>query len=203
MGKVEDSEPKVGDSMSTSMSSTLSGGQLSSTWYHEDMAIRKHVGGLPRHLQTLSRVYRTARSGRTTGAALTKQFSTTNTPFRGQNVLAKYAPGALPVQRALQTDQTFLTSATQPVAMSFQTVPPPSSSAEQDGIIIKDPVPAMIPLSTSSIQSTPKESSQKRGEIIVQGIPIPPKPTPPGEEGTSQKHLSFLHLSTSPRTSVS
>ena len=129
---------------------------------------------------------------------LSRRFSTTTGWSRGRNLLAKYAPSqstAIPAQRyeALHGSQSindeFITSATQPVGTSFQTVPPPDSPASVKGVQVKEPIPAMIPSAIESKDGEvgkmgePLEPSQRRKTLYVVGIPIPPKPRPPGEEG--------------------
>jgi len=128
-----------------------------------------------------------------------RELSTSPARYRGRDVLAKYRPRPpAPLvtardhldlasgSKALSDD--FVTSSTQPVGTSFQTVPPPASDAAQHGTYQRAPVPAMLPSadSTSTSASGPaSEPAQRRKEMIVQGVPIPPKPIPPGEEGKS------------------
>ena len=126
-----------------------------------------------------------------------RPISTSVTQYRGRDVLAKYQsrPPLVAAKDHVELDtgstslsDDFVTSSTQPAGTSFQTVPPPSSDAAQHGSYSKAPVPAMVAPESSTFGSAPgsgSEPSQRRKEIIVQGVPIPPKPTPPGEEGTS------------------
>jgi hypothetical protein len=53
--------------------------------------------------------------------------------------------------------------------------------ASEQGVQVKDPIPAMIsPTSSHSLQPIGRE-------MTVQGVFVPPKPTPPGEEGAQVK----------------
>lgn len=148
--------------------------------YDEDMTPSRYVYLLAQHVEPPAR-----HSGAT--LSLKRGFASTKPPSRGRNILAKYAPRPISQAPSLSGDP-FLTSSTQPVGTSFQTVPPPNSAASKDGVLLKDPIPAMVPSSAgapSTLANAPCSTSQKRGEITVRGVVIPPKPIPPGEEGKS------------------
>lgn len=72
----------------------------------------------------------------------------------------------------------FETTATAPVGMSFQETPSPGSTV---GSKLAVKLPAMVAPEASEPIKKPKQV-----EIKVEGVVIPPKPTPPGEEGTSK-----------------
>ena len=121
--------------------------------------------------------------------------------YRRGNVLAKYARPTFPPltsSPSLSTDDVFTTAATEVAGTSFQSVPPPDSdSIGKDGAHQEKALPAMVPIAPSGSHvisakecgepnSTQKgEGGVRKKEMVVQGVPIPPKPIPPGEEGKS------------------
>jgi hypothetical protein len=126
-----------------------------------------------------------------------RQFSVSSAQCKG-NVLAKYARPVLPhltSSPSLSTDDIFTTASTEVAGTSFQSVPPRGSdSFGKDGAHQERPVPAMIPIASTvsspilvASTNAPQRSlnGPRKKEMIVQGVPIPPKPIPPGEEGKS------------------
>jgi hypothetical protein len=90
----------------------------------------------------------------------------------------------------------FKTASTSPAGTSFQDVPPPDSAISQTGSRIAIPIPAMArpptdterPIGGGEGDGTTLGKAKGKGkekEILVQGIVVPPKPTPPHEEGES------------------
>lgn len=118
----------------------------------------------------------------------------------GRDVLAAYrkptAPSARPVVLdvpkidELHADEVFRTVSTSPAGSSMQEIPPPSEL--QGGSRLETPIPAMKALEEVLPSKRKLEPSQSRKEIIVQGVPIPPKPIAPGEEG--EWASTFLHF---------
>lgn len=91
---------------------------------------------------------------------------------RSRDVMAKYRrPPPLP---------TFETASTVPAAASFQDVPPPTTTIHHVRKAV--PIPAMIPTPENEPQQQTKEMDK---EMIVQGVVIPAKPTPPKDDGMS------------------
>ncbi|WVF69616.1 hypothetical protein IAT40_004394 [Kwoniella sp. CBS 6097] len=96
------------------------------------------------------------------------------------------------------TKDAFETSSTSPAGTSFQDVPKPpspstpsstSSSTEKaeingtKGTKVVEPVPAMKdPSTTSVVSASEKGTTTRTREVAVQGVMVPPKPIPPGEE---------------------
>jgi len=113
-----------------------------------------------------------------------------SSPSSLRDVLAKYhRPAFVPSAPSLSPDDLFVTASTQVAGTSFQSVPPPD--AGKDGSHEEKPLPAMLPaqgsgttttLSSNIIAETRVDGPRKK-EIIVQGVAVPPKPVPPGEEG--------------------
>lgn len=103
-----------------------------------------------------------------------------------RDVLARYNRPLLPPANVIpehldqiaptQQSDAFRTTATAPVGTSLQEVPEPKQ-AETIRSKIAIPLPAMKEIDSSG------SSSKSRSPSIVQGITIPPKPIPPGEEG--------------------
>ena len=77
-------------------------------------------------------------------------------------------------------DGTFTTSSTQPAGISFQEIPPPDTEASKSQGHLATPVPAMKDVRSHAGRG---DASQRRGEMSVQRVVVPPKPIPPGEEG--------------------
>lgn len=99
---------------------------------------------------------------------------------RSRDVMAKY--------RRPPPPPTFETASTAPAAASFQDVPPPSSTS--DHVRKAVPIPAMIPTPEVEPRQPIKETDK---EMIVQGVVIPAKPTPPKDDGMST-YLSLFSL---------
>lgn len=109
----------------------------------------------------------------------------------GRDVLAAYRkPIASPVRSVVlgasnvdepHANEVFLTVSTSPAGSSMQEIPPPSEV--QGGSRLEMPIPAMKAPEDVLPSKRKLDSSQSRKEIIVQGVPIPPKPIAPGEEG--------------------
>ncbi|KAK1921734.1 oxidoreductase-like protein [Papiliotrema laurentii] len=159
-----------------------------------------------RIIRTISTVFR--RSTRSTTQSPSRSFTSSWVSLRGRDIVARYhptrrAPTIHPsrykaIHPRISPSDEFATSSTQPVGTSFQTVPSPSSPESTDGVQIRQPVPAMLATSlsidssnattgssdssSSSAAATKLEPAQTRGFMVVQGVRIPPKPRPPGEE---------------------
>nr|XP_018265279.1 uncharacterized protein I303_01640 [Kwoniella dejecticola CBS 10117]OBR87437.1 hypothetical protein I303_01640 [Kwoniella dejecticola CBS 10117] len=71
----------------------------------------------------------------------------------------------------------FATTSTQPVVASIQEIPP-----SNQGTKIVDTLPAMKDFPMSKLDDIQKQKGKAKQEIEVQGVLIPPKPIPPGEE---------------------
>ncbi|WVQ98248.1 hypothetical protein IAU59_005371 [Kwoniella sp. CBS 9459] len=96
--------------------------------------------------------------------------------------------------RPARTDEAFETSSTSPAGSSLQDVPKPvsiSTSSLDDtnsaaGTKLVEPIPAMKdPVSsiyTPGGGGLRPSAGTRTKEIAVQGVMVPPKPTPPGEE---------------------
>jgi hypothetical protein len=111
-----------------------------------------------------------------------------------RNVLAKYTalptknlpilpqvPADLPPHEAKDDAAIFKTVATAPVASSFQETPPPDSQARSKLAL---PIPAMRPMvMLDDVRPLPKVVKPVNKEMRVEGVLIPAKPEPPGEEG--------------------
>lgn len=120
----------------------------------------------------------------------------------GRDVLAAYrkpiAPSARPVVPGASNvdeplpDEVFRTASTSPAGSSMQEIPPPSEL--QGGSRLETPIPAMKAPEEVLPSKRKLEPSQSRKEIIVQGVPIPPKPIAPGEEGEWLFSLSEAHM---------
>jgi len=122
---------------------------------------------------------------------------------RSHDVLARFRPPS-PAHPALPTAngeiasqkpaEAFETASTEPAGTSFQEVPPPDVPLDGPGHLAI-PVPAMKD-STGHVGGTDKgkEKIERRGPTIVQGVEIPAKPIPPGEEGKSFRPLLFAFI---------
>lgn len=119
----------------------------------------------------------------------------TSTTFR-RDLLAKYARPHAPKYSndpnataryptfAKGLNDAFETSATAPVLASIQEVPPHSARSK-----LAATLPAMVtPQDVPAIKSPPAQP-----EIKVAGVIIPPKPVPPGEEGTRLYKHSLMN----------
>ena len=119
----------------------------------------------------------TARLGMKTARRLNtiRTIGTSASVARSRDVMAKYRrPLPLP---------TFETASTVPAAASFQDVPAPNTTA---GHVRKAvPIPAMIPTPPTEPHRPTTETDK---EMIVQGVVIPAKPTPPKDDGTFPVH---------------
>ncbi|OCF45781.1 hypothetical protein I317_00269 [Kwoniella heveanensis CBS 569] len=122
-----------------------------------------------------------------------------------QQVLSSSPPDE-PRTRTGDNDEAFETSSTAPAGTSFQDVPKPisTSSSIRDGSTVQattlgskvvEPVPAMKASTTSAPAfalagdkdigtgaGTGPNQGVRTKEIAVQGVMVPPKPIPPGEE---------------------
>ncbi|WWC86711.1 uncharacterized protein L201_001588 [Kwoniella dendrophila CBS 6074] len=90
--------------------------------------------------------------------------------------------GGLPSNGGLDSiengDDVFQTTSTKPVLSSIQEIP--SVKTETQGVRLANTLPAMK--DTYEIDKAKKKEGGRRKEINVQGIIVPPKPIPPGEE---------------------
>ena len=106
------------------------------------------------------------------------------TRARSHNLLARYAaPSTEELAAKAGSDlERYETVATNPVASSFQDVPPPEQ--ENAGIRTARTLPAMQPLHEPDVGAKPKRDwRETRAPLVVQGIKIPSRPIAPGEEG--------------------
>lgn len=120
-----------------------------------------------------------------------RQRSFATSTKRPRNLLARYAPPPAHSPR-----DPFETISTIPVSSSIQEVSAPSMTGNSGvgshpgfhGGRLALPLPAMLPLSGD--REIQKKASKQVGEseMTVQGVHIPPKPIPPGEEGKSRFH---------------
>lgn len=104
-----------------------------------------------------------------------------------RNVLQTHGrPAASPEGNA-----AYETASTAPVATSLQEVP---RREDEEASRLVDPVPAMKDASGAKEEQSKEKTKARNKEMIVQGIVVPPKPTPPGEEGwrNSQNDLAWL-----------
>lgn len=91
-----------------------------------------------------------------------------------RNVLQTHGqPAASP-----EGDVPYETASTAPVATSLQEVP-----AHEEASRVVDPLPAMKDASAAKEEHAKEKMKARTKEMIVQGIAVPPKPIPPGEEG--------------------
>lgn len=91
-----------------------------------------------------------------------------------QNVLQTHGqPAASP-----EGDVAYETASTAPVATSLQEVP-----RHEEASRLVDPLPAMKDASGAEEEHSKEKMKARTKEMIVQGIAVPPKPIPPGEEG--------------------
>ncbi|KAL0243587.1 hypothetical protein I308_105554 [Cryptococcus tetragattii IND107] len=92
-----------------------------------------------------------------------------------RNVLQTHGrPAASPEGNA-----AYETASTAPVATSLQEVP---RREDEEASRLVDPVPAMKDASGAKEEQSKEKTKARTKEMIVQGIVVPPKPTPPGEE---------------------
>ncbi|AFR97442.1 hypothetical protein C343_05584 [Cryptococcus neoformans C23] len=90
-----------------------------------------------------------------------------------QNVLQTHGqPAASP-----EGDVAYETASTAPVATSLQEVP-----RHEEASRLVDPLPAMKDASGAEEEHSKEKMKARTKEMIVQGISVPPKPIPPGEE---------------------
>lgn len=106
-----------------------------------------------------------------------------------QNVLQTHGrPAASP-----EGNVAYETASTAPVATSLQEVP---RREDEKASRLVDPVPAMKDASGAKEEQSKGKTKARTKEMIVQGIVVPPKPTPPGEEGwrklTERSSLALL-----------
>lgn len=110
-------------------------------------------------------------------------------PFR-RPANPPYSPLNDKLQNVLQTrgqptaspegNVAYETASTAPVATSLQEVP---SCEDEEASRLVEPVPAMKDASGAKEEQSKGKTKARTKETIVQGIVVPPKPTPPGEEG--------------------
>jgi hypothetical protein len=86
----------------------------------------------------------------------------------------------LPPDSSGKKGPAFETAATAPVGTSLQEMPPPDSTARTK---LATQLPAMMPLVEDKPVKAPVPAKEK--EMRVEGVLIPAKPIPPGEEGMS------------------
>lgn len=120
-------------------------------------------------------------------------------PFR-RPANPPYSPLNDKLQNVLQTrgqptaspegNVAYETASTAPVATSLQEVP---SCEDEEASRLVEPVPAMKDASGAKEEQSKGKTKARTKEMIVQGIVVPPKPTPPGEEGW-RKHTERFSL---------
>ena len=90
----------------------------------------------------------------------------------------------LPPDPSGKKGPAFETAASAPVGTSLQETPPPDSTARTK---LATQLPAMMPLVEEKPVKAPVPAKEK--EMRVEGVLIPAKPIPPGEEGKSFTRL--------------